>query len=418
MGTRWNGHRIHVHRSRSSAQRERRERYGDFDIVNEDYAMVRLWMLAVPSETAAEPKQHPAPVPLTDGEQFSVGDFSWAPDSKRIAFDAQRDPDFGSADTQTIYVVQLADKTVKKVVDQPGPNEHPIWSPDGKRIAFITRSGEKFFYYINGRIAVVSAQGDGPARVFPTSFDEDPDLLEWSSEGIYFGAYQKTESAVFRLNTATDKVDRVSPSGLVSVLNASFTADHQTIAGIGARANQFSEVFVSHVKDFAPKFLTHMSDQWSSFHLATNEVIQWKSVDGTPIEGILMKPADYDPARKYPLLVVIHGGPTGVDTPCACGRPLLSERTVRCEGRADSEAQLSRIGWLWRKVPVAQCAQSGLGRLSGRDLRRGLPDCEGIVDKERVGAWDGAKAVIFRPLSPLIATASRPSRWARVFPIG
>jgi dipeptidyl aminopeptidase/acylaminoacyl peptidase len=51
------------------------------------------------------------------------------------------------------------------------------------------------------------------------------------------------------------------------------------------------------------------------FKLTTREVVQWKSEDGTAIEGILIKPADYDPSRKYPLLVVIHGGPTGVDTP-------------------------------------------------------------------------------------------------------
>src|SRR5206468_10791941 len=48
--------------------------------------------------------------------------------------------------------------------------------------------------------------------------------------------------------------------------------------------------------------------------LATREVMQWKSSDGTTVEGVLIKPANYDPSRKYPLLVVIHGGPTGVDT--------------------------------------------------------------------------------------------------------
>jgi dipeptidyl aminopeptidase/acylaminoacyl peptidase len=61
--------------------------------------------------------------------------------------------------------------------------------------------------------------------------------------------------------------------------------------------------------------VTNFAADWKDFKLASREVIQWNSTDGTPIEGILIKPADYDASRKYPLLVVIHGGPTGVDTP-------------------------------------------------------------------------------------------------------
>jgi dipeptidyl aminopeptidase/acylaminoacyl peptidase len=71
---------------------------------------------------------------------------------------------------------------------------------------------------------------------------------------------------------------------------------------------------MSAVDDFAPRYLTDMAGQWKDFQLATREVIHWESTDGTAIEGILIKPADYDASRKYPLLVVIHGGPTGVDT--------------------------------------------------------------------------------------------------------
>ena len=61
--------------------------------------------------------------------------------------------------------------------------------------------------------------------------------------------------------------------------------------------------------------LTHLSDQLKGWPLPVNEVIQWKSKDGAAIEGILLKPANYDEKKKYPLLVVIHGGPTGVDRP-------------------------------------------------------------------------------------------------------
>jgi dipeptidyl aminopeptidase/acylaminoacyl peptidase len=61
--------------------------------------------------------------------------------------------------------------------------------------------------------------------------------------------------------------------------------------------------------------LTTMTDQAKPFVLGTREVISWKSKDGTMIEGVLIKPADFDPAKKYPLLCIIHGGPTGIDRP-------------------------------------------------------------------------------------------------------
>jgi dipeptidyl aminopeptidase/acylaminoacyl peptidase len=63
------------------------------------------------------------------------------------------------------------------------------------------------------------------------------------------------------------------------------------------------------------KKLTASSIQISSWNTPVNEVISWKSTDGATIEGVLLKPKNYDPKKKYPLLVVIHGGPTGTDFP-------------------------------------------------------------------------------------------------------
>jgi dipeptidyl aminopeptidase/acylaminoacyl peptidase len=74
-------------------------------------------------------------------------------------------------------------------------------------------------------------------------------------------------------------------------------------------------VFVSDAQKFAPQILTKMTEQTKTLVVGTREVISWKSTDGTTIEGVLIKPADFDPAKKYPLLCVIHGGPTGIDRP-------------------------------------------------------------------------------------------------------
>src|ERR1700719_4330226 len=119
------------------AKKDRKDKYGDFEIVEGDYAMVHLWTLNVPLNASSNSdEQKPKPEALTTGARFSVGGFHWSPDSKSIAFSATRDPDLSSSDSADIYVVRMSDKYVKKVVDTPGPDRNPIWSPDGSQIAY------------------------------------------------------------------------------------------------------------------------------------------------------------------------------------------------------------------------------------------------------------------------------------------
>jgi Tol biopolymer transport system component len=189
----------------SKARKERKEKYGDFLVVEGDYTMTHLWQVAAPApgEKAPEPQR------LTEGETFTVGGFSWSPDGKRLAFSAARDPDLGSMHTSDIYVLDPGDKSVKKVVDTSGPDTNPRWSPDGTQIAFETAAGRDFFFYANSRIAVVPAEGGKP-HVLTEAFDESPRLIGWGPDGLYFSARQKTDEHLFRLDPSAGAVERVS----------------------------------------------------------------------------------------------------------------------------------------------------------------------------------------------------------------
>src|SRR5947209_11512651 len=106
--------------------KNRKEHLGDFEVVRKEYDHLHLWTIDV-AEALKEPQTGK---PCTRGKDYSVGRFSWSPDGSRIAFDATRNPDLihiGSAD---IYVLNLADLAVKKIVSQPGPDGNPHWSPD------------------------------------------------------------------------------------------------------------------------------------------------------------------------------------------------------------------------------------------------------------------------------------------------
>jgi dipeptidyl aminopeptidase/acylaminoacyl peptidase len=369
----------------SKSKKDRKEKYGDFEIVTGDYSMVRLWLVKVPAEIPADPKQKPKPEALTEGDKFSVTDFSWSPDSKRIAFGATRDPDLSSSETGQIYILDVESKGVKKLLEGAGPHTRPRWSPDGRQIAFVTSNGDPFFFYANNRIAVVPASGGTP-RILTGKFDENSNIIDWGSDGIYFSALQKAAAHLFRVNPETLAVDRITSPDSYFANDVTFTPDHRTFAAVGAAPNHFQELFVSSTKDFAPKYLTSMSDQWKGFRLASHEVVEWKSADGTAIQGVLIKPADFDPSRKYPLLVVIHGGPTGMDSPVAAADRYYPIERFAAKGALILKVNYRGSAGYGEKFRALNVRNLGLGDY--QDVISGVDSliARGMVDKDRVGA--------------------------------
>jgi len=106
---------------------------------------------------------------------------------------------------------------------------------------------------------------------------------------------------------------RISQPTDIFMGRPSFSKAFDSAAFVCGGNNRVSEVCFSSLKSFDARKITDMNEQWKPFRSATRELTQWKSKDGAMIEGVLIKPADFDPARKYPLLVVIHGGPRGTD---------------------------------------------------------------------------------------------------------
>jgi len=368
------------------AMKDRKDTFGDYHVIHADYAMVHLWALELPTTDAAgrtsvlaEPKL------LTAGEAFSVGSFSWAPDGKRIAFSAQRDPDLISGFSSDIYTVVVADSTVKKIVDTPSPDNDPKWSPDGSQIAYVTNDGSKNFFYTNRKIAVVPADGGTP-NVLTTQFDEDPGLLKWGPDGIYFSALQKTSSGLFLLTPQADKVIKMEIPGSTLAGAFSFSKDFKQLAYRGSGANEYAEIYAVGLGARTPVQVTHVGDQLKGFDTAKREVVQWKSGDGATVEGILIKPVDFDPHKKYPLLVVIHGGPTGIDVPAiAADRYYPIEHWV-AKGAVVLKPNYRGSAGYGEKFRSLNVRNLGVGDYA--DVISGVDYliAQGFVDKDRVGS--------------------------------
>ncbi|MVM30068.1 prolyl oligopeptidase family serine peptidase [Spirosoma sp. HMF4905] len=364
----------------SKVDKERKEKYSDYEVVRDDYKMVHLYLLD--SLTNEKPSQGKA---LTKGIGFSVGSFVISPDGKKIAFDASKNPDLINGHTSDLYVLTLGDTITRKIVSLKGPDQNPVWSPDGQQIAFTTANENEFYFYTNRLIATVSATGGTP-KILTNTFDENANLLEWTADGILFSGFQKTAAHLFRIDPTTLKTERLTKPDNLMATQFSFSKDGQQMAFVGALPNQYAEIQTSSVRTFAPKTLTTMSKQLAPFKISTREVVSWKSVDGNVIEGILIKPANFDPARKYPLLVVIHGGPTGIDLPSITADRYYPIEQFTAKGALVLRPNYRGSAGYGSKFRALNVKNLGLGDyddvISGVDYLIG----KGIVDKDKVGA--------------------------------
>lgn len=365
----------------SKAFKERVEKYSDYEVVHEEYKMTHLYSFPV-SDTAAK---MPTPKALTKGVDFSVGNFSISPDGKKIAFDATKNPDLINGHTADIYVLTLADSTTRKIVSLKGPDNNPVWSPDGNQIAFVTVNEDEFFFYANRLIATVSVVGGTPT-VLSQSFDENATLLDWSSEGIWFSGFQKTSAHLFLLNPNTKKFSKITQPVDLLATQFSFSKDFKQMAFLISAPNQMGEIAISSSTAFSPKILTQTGEQLKPFKTATREVVSWKSRDGTIIEGVLIKPANYDATKKYPLLVVIHGGPTGIDLPSISADRYYPIELFTSKGALVLRPNYRGSAGYGKAFRALNVRNLGVGDyedvISGVDFLIG----KGMVDKDKVGA--------------------------------
>jgi dipeptidyl aminopeptidase/acylaminoacyl peptidase len=308
---------------KTSAVKDRDKKYGDFQVVGEDYRMTHLWVVDVASHTtstATSSATSSTTRALTSGA-YTVGTFAWSPDGKRIAFDHRSNPSPGASGSTDISIVNVADASVRPLVTRDGPDSNPKWSPDGSRIAFETAMGNPAFYYANSVIAVVPAAGGIPTPL-TSSFDEDPSIVRWNTRGLFFAASERTYSYLYRLDPNTGAIAKVGPADHAVNSSFSLSKDGRTAAFLRSDTTSMAEVYVSDLGaqterprgdgKRGEKKLTDMNAQASHWTPGSVEIVSWKSQDGTVVEGVLHKPADFEAARTYPLLVVIHGGPTGV----------------------------------------------------------------------------------------------------------
>ena len=179
--------------------------------------------------------------------------------------------------------------------------------------------------------------------------------------------------------------EKVKPERIVS--SFSFSGDFSSVAFILSDAKTYPELAVAPVSTMSAKVLTTLGAQIDGWALGTSEVISWKSVDGTIVEGALHKPAGFQPGTRYPLLVVIHGGPTGVSRPAK----LVAQSTYpipiwQARGALVLEPNYRGSAGYGEKFRSLNVRNLGVG--DAWDVISGIDSlvAQGLADNNRVGA--------------------------------
>lgn len=315
----------------SKEEKKRKERFGGWAADDAEYRLSHLWLLDFKPDLLPAPSEmpcyeekkdsskksdcinYPKAVRLTEGP-FTISNFDWSPDGKMIAYTRQPNPLINFSLYSDIEVIEVVSKKVVFSVKNPSVDNFAAWSPDSKKILYTSNLNDTTaYYYKNDQVLVADLQGGKPNQL-AQSFDEDISALSWNAAGVFFTAYQGAKRWLFRLDPLSGQYKALI-SGNEVFGGYSFSKDGKTLAYSSSSATTLSEIFKTPVSVLKPVQITQMSKQIASWKTAVSEVIRWKSKDGADIEGVLHKPQNYDPAKKYPLLVMIHGGPTGIDLP-------------------------------------------------------------------------------------------------------
>lgn len=251
---------------------------------------------------------------LIDSVDYTISGFQWSPNGDKIAFNHQPNPLINSFLDSDISLLDVKSREVKTLVNNPSSDFFSDWSPDGKFLLYESHLDDRNSnFYKNGKWFKIPVDGGSPTRL-AADFDEEFSGAEWTQSGILAVAAQKTQRHLFRIDPNTGKVSPLG-GGPDRIYAFDATDKGDQLAFSAADGTSLTEVFRTGISTWRPQHLTNFSQQIANWKTAQSEVISWKSKDGATIEGVLHKPKDFDPNKKYPLLVVIHGGPTGTDWP-------------------------------------------------------------------------------------------------------
>jgi dipeptidyl aminopeptidase/acylaminoacyl peptidase len=258
-------------------------------------------------------------------DRYDDGAPAWAPDGSLIAFSANRTDNPDANDNTDIYVIEpRAGARPRVLTTSPGSDGSPVFSPDGKSIAYLTGGDSKDIWYATNNIALVPVAG-GPPEILTAGLDRNVSRPQFSRDGssVLFLLEDGGNSHLARVPVTGGTVARVlGGEREITAFDVAGTGD---IAVLETKSQQPAEIYLAKgagssaptipgagVELARPSQLTHVNDEFlAKVVLAPVERFKAKSADGTMIDAYLTRPPNgvAGAAARMPTILRIHGGP-------------------------------------------------------------------------------------------------------------
>ncbi|HJQ35689.1 MAG TPA: S9 family peptidase [Thermoanaerobaculia bacterium] len=356
------------------------EKVLSFEVNDDDYLMreeprpSHIWLVDVKDGAPRRLTSGAWSLPIARPPGPAPSPLSWSPDGKWIAFTRRESAHEGLPNSNRVALVEVATGNVKRLTSADLDEVQPVFSPDGSRVAYWHPRGGK-----RGSANAIWIAG----TQVTTALDRNLFRSVWlSNDSFLTGAHDGTTTSfyVVSLDGKTRRLDLGAVEPTHGFWPDASVAKNGTIVFSASTPTHPRELYVLSSLDAKPRVLTHFNDFVSGLELGKTDVITWKN-DGFDFNGIVTYPPSFDAAKRYPLVLYIHGGPRSASTTAFSSIP----QSLAAQGWVVFQPNYRGSDNAGDDFTRAIIDDSGAG--PGRDVMAGLNELKkrGFVDEQRIG---------------------------------
>ncbi|HDW8008296.1 TPA: S9 family peptidase [Bacillus cereus] len=364
--------------------KKRKDLYGDFQHIGKEHQNNCLYYIEIEKVIQSDTDEHENRVvyQLTDGKDFHIHEFDISNDGKKVVFMATPSSNMADYINGDLYILHIKAGELQKLNVDKLLGGSVCFSPDGSEICYTASIREKGYYrnHIQDSTLEIYDINTGELIQPLTDFDSTVMPLQWAAKGVLIRWQNKTNYLIGLL-AEDGTVEILSEKVDGFIMDASITKDGKHISYNKAITNETFEIYLDDKK------ITDENSFFKGKLRSNREIISWKSSDGLEIEGVLSTPVELDTNKKYPLLVVIHGGPAWASF------PIFSD----CFNEKYPIEQFVEKGFIVLEPNYRGSSGYGNEFLKANYRKQGIADYDdvisgvdelvekGMVDKDRVG---------------------------------